>query len=389
MATEAPLRVFLLIGEESGDQLAGPLVDSLKAMLGDAVTFEGVAGPQLQARGITSLFPLSDTSVMGILPVIQRLPTLLKRIRQTGDAILASKPDIVVAIDSPDFTHRVARRVRQEAPEIPILAWVSPTVWAWRPGRAAKMRAYVDRLLAILPFEPEVHRRLGGPETHYVGHPLADRMDALAPAPGERRALADGPAKLLILPGSRTGEISRHMPILRDVLGELDALGMEVDVTLPAVSHLADALEAMTADWPQAVRVVRGEDEKRAAFRSAHAALAASGTVGLELAVAGVPTVIFYKLDPLARALRFLVKVWTISLPNYILERPVLREFLGEMARGDILARQMLLFLQETPERAALVASMQEVRARLTGDGEKAADRAARHVIETARSSKP
>ena len=181
-----PWRIALVAGEVSGDQLGFKLMRALREA-NPGVAFMGVGGDAMTAEGLSSLFPMSDIAVMGILPVLARLPTLLARIRATADAIIAARPDALVIIDSPDFTHRVARRVRAALPGLPVVDYVSPTVWAWRPGRARKMRGYVDTVLALLPFEPEAHRRLGGPDCVYVGHPLIERLSELRPDAGEAR----------------------------------------------------------------------------------------------------------------------------------------------------------------------------------------------------------
>ncbi len=175
-----PLHIALVVGEHSGDQLGFKLMQALKRRLGEGgVRFSGVAGEAMEHEGMASLFPLADIAVMGILPVIKRLPTVLARIRETAAAIVADPPDVLVIIDSPDFTHRVARRVRRAMPRLPVVDYVSPSVWAWRPGRAKAMRGYVDHVLALLPFEPQAHRDLGGPACTYVGHPLIERLDEL------------------------------------------------------------------------------------------------------------------------------------------------------------------------------------------------------------------
>ena len=174
--------VWLVAGEESGDQLGGKLMSALKARLGaQGVRFGGIGGTAMQAEGLQSLFPLTDIAVMGIGAVLARLPALLRRVRRAADAIVAARPDALVIIDNPDFTHLVAKRVRRRAPEIPVVNYVSPSVWAWRPGRAKKMRAYVDHVLALKPFEPEAHLRLGGPACTYVGHPLVERLAEFRP----------------------------------------------------------------------------------------------------------------------------------------------------------------------------------------------------------------
>ncbi|HOV03902.1 MAG TPA: lipid-A-disaccharide synthase, partial [Kaistiaceae bacterium] len=228
--------VFMVVGEESGDQLGARLMVALKEQLDAEVRFSGVGGERMAREGLTSIFPLTDISVGGITAVLARLPTIVKRIRQTKRAALAARPDVIVAIDSPEFTHNVAKRVRKADPSIPIVDYVSPSVWAWRPGRARKMAAYVDHLLAILPFEPEVHRRLAGPPCSYVGHPLSDRLDVLRPAPGERAELGAAGVRptLLVLPGSRHGEVTRLMGPIGETLRLLVAKGLDFELLLPA-----------------------------------------------------------------------------------------------------------------------------------------------------------
>src|SRR5690606_25452220 len=183
---EDPLRVFLVAGEQSGDALGARLMGALRARLGDRVTFSGVGGPLMGKEGLETLFPLADVAVMGPLSILPRLPRIIRRVHRTVDAAIAMRPDVVVIIASPEFTHAIARRIRRRCPSLPIIDYVSPSVWAWRPGRAKRMRRYVDHVLALLPFEPDVHLRLGGPPCTYVGHPLIERrtwLDTLDPAP--------------------------------------------------------------------------------------------------------------------------------------------------------------------------------------------------------------
>lgn len=351
------LTLFLVAGEESGDQLGAALMRALPAALGRPVRFLGVGGERMHRAGLTSLFPLSDISVMGATEVIGRLPTILRRIREAAAAAIAAAPAAVIIIDSPDFTHRVAARIRKARPEIPVIDYVSPSVWAWRPGRARKMAAYVDHLLAILPFEPEAHRRLGGPPCSYVGHPLLDHLDELRPAPGERSAPGQGRPVLLLLPGSRRSEVKRllddfgrTLPLIAERTGPLDVL-------LPAVPHLADRIEEAVAGWPVRPVVVRGEAAKRAAFRRAHAALAASGTVSLELALASVPMAVAYRLDVVYRFIKRLNRVFPIAsvtsmvLPNIILGENVVPEFLDEEASPERLAATVAPLLADGPQR--------------------------------------
>ncbi|WP_237480069.1 lipid-A-disaccharide synthase [Lichenibacterium dinghuense] len=344
------LRVFIVAGEHSGDHLGAGLIRALRARA-PALDLLGVGGDEMAAEGLAPLFPLSDIAVMGFVPVVARLPHLLRRIRETADAAVAARPDVLVIVDSPDFTHRVARRVRALAPAIPIVDYVSPTVWAWRPGRAPAMRAYVDHLLALLPFEPEAHRRLGGPPCTYVGHPLIERLDALRPDPAEAEARAR--PTLLVLPGSRRSEVRRLTAVFGEAVGLIARRVPDLDVVLPAVADRADEIRARVASWPVVPRVVLGEAAKLAAFRTARAALACSGTVTLELALSGVPMAVAYRVSPFETWLRFVVKVPSIVLPNLILGDNAIPEFLQDACTAEALAGAVAPLLGDTPARAA------------------------------------
>jgi lipid-A-disaccharide synthase len=383
-----PKRVFFVVGEASGDRLGASLAAELRRIHGDGVAFEGLGGEGLAEHGLDSLFDIEDIAVMGFAPVVARLPTILKRIRQTADAIIASKPDVVVLIDSPDFTHRVAKRVRKAAPEIPIIGWVSPSVWAWRQGRAAKMRAYIDHLLVLLPFEVEAHERLGGPPATYVGHPLIDELESLRPrSADERPALGGDAATVLVMPGSRSGEIARHMPVLRETLARTNELmsergAPEPTYIVPSVPKHAAHITQAVKNWPVTISVVGDQEGKRAAMRKAHAAIVASGTATLELALAGIPMVVLYKLDFLAHLFRRLVKVWTIILPNLVLGRPVVREYVDETARPETLARALVPLVTETPERRAQIEAFQELDALMAGPDDQSPAARARLVVD-------
>jgi lipid-A-disaccharide synthase len=364
-----PLSVFIVAGEESGDQLASRLMDALIRRTGGDIRFAGVGGARMQALGLSSLFPIQDIAVMGISAVLGRLPTILRRIRQTVQAALEASPDVLVIVDSPDFTHRVARAVRAKRPDLPVVAYVSPTVWAWRPGRARKMAAYVDQLLAILPFEPDVHARLGGPPTTYVGHPLTDRPDQLLPGPGERTSVTatDSPV-LLLLPGSRAGEVKRCLADLAAAVARLHADGVRFEAVIPAVPHLEDAIRQATASWPVRPRIVRGEAEKFAAFRSAHAAITVSGTVTLELALCGVPMTVVYRRDRLFRAVTEVVRripgqvtVSSMVLPNIVLAENVVPEHLDDDIDPAILAGEAAALLRNSAERRAQITAFRRL----------------------------
>ena len=282
--------------------------------------------------------------------------------------------------------------MRKRAPSIPIVDYVSPSVWAWRPGRARRMAAYVDRLLAILPFEPGVHEKLGGPPTSYVGHSLIERVDDFRPAAGERRAPEEGAPVLLMLPGSRRSEVTRLLQDFRGAVEILRQAHPDLEVVLPAVPRLKPMIEEQLADWPHPPQVVTGEAAKLAAFRRAHAALAASGTVSLELAISGVPMVVAYKLDWFFRRLKDIhrivpvARVSSMVLPNIIIGENVVPEFLDDDANPRSLADAVGPLLVDTPARRRQVdafAALDTVM-RLEGN-ESQAGAAARIVLEEVR----
>jgi lipid-A-disaccharide synthase len=385
-APGASPRVFLVAGETSGDQLGAKLMAGLREILGNhGVAFMGVGGEAMAREGLKSLFPLVDIAVMGVSAVVARLPQLLRRIGETATAVLESAPDVLVIIDSPDFTHRVARRVRARLPQLPIVDYVSPSVWAWRPGRAARMRAYVDHVLALLPFEPAAHQRLGGPPCTYVGHPLVERLAELRPSLGERSPLGDGPPILLVLPGSRRSEITRLMGPFGQALGRAASAAGAYRLVLPAVPHLAAEIEALAADWPVRPEIVLSEDAKLSAFRSAHAALAASGTVTLELALSGVPMVVAYKVSKLEEQLRFFIHAHSVVLPNLIFGENLIPELLQWDCTPEKLAAALLPLLSNTEARAAQLQALARLDTLMLTGGETPSQRAARIVLDVAR----
>ncbi|WP_201834123.1 lipid-A-disaccharide synthase [Microvirga zambiensis] len=390
MPETKPLTIWIVSGEESGDQLGAKLMRSLKTRLGaDNLRFGGVGGHAMAREGLTSLFPLEEIAVMGFSAVIARLPSILKRIRFTADAVVKARPDLLVIIDSPDFTHRVAKAVRQRAPQIRIVDYVSPSVWAWRPGRAPKMRAYVDHLLALLPFEPEAHRRLGGPPTTYVGHPLIERLGEIRPARGERGGNADGPIRLLVLPGSRRSEVGRLMEPFGAALALLkERSPRPFEVTIPAVSHLAQEIRTQAEGWSVKPRIVEGEDAKWAAFREADAALAASGTVTLELGLSGVPMVVAYRVSKIEEVLKYLIKAPSIVLTNLVLGENVIPELIQWDCTPEKLADALLPLLSDTPERQRQIEAFARLDALMKIGEEVPSERAARVVQEVLDSKK-
>lgn len=377
----APLDVFLVAGEPSGDQLGFKLMRALREA-SPGLNLRGVGGEAMSREGLSSLFPMSDIAVMGLLPVIRRLPLLLRRIGQTADAIIANPPDVLVIIDSPDFTHRVARRVRAALPRLPIVDYVSPTVWAWRPGRAPAMRAYVDEVLALLPFEPAAHARLGGPDCTYVGHPLIERLAELRPNADEARARDASPPLLVVLPGSRRSEIERLMDMFGQTIAQTIARTGPLDVVLPAVSHLAPLIAQKARGWEVQPRIVLGEAEKYAAFRSARAALAASGTVTLELALAQVPMVVGYRVSRIEALARFLVTASSIVLPNLILGENAIPELVQEECTPQALSAALVPLVSVGEQRDAQARALLRLDdLMLLQGGDTPSARAARAVL--------
>jgi lipid-A-disaccharide synthase len=379
-----PLNIWIVSGEESGDQLGAKLMRALKSRLGaERLRFGGVGGHAMAKEGLSSIFPLEEIAVMGFSAVIARLPTILKRIRFTVDAVVAAKPDCLIIIDSPDFTHRVAKAVRQRAPEIPIVDYVSPSVWAWRPGRAAKMRAYVDHLLALLPFEPDAHKRLGGPPTTYVGHPLIERLAEIRPSPGERGGSADAPLKMVVLPGSRRSEVSRLMEPFGEALKLLQEQAPRAfEVTIPAVSHLADEIRERAQSWSVKPKIVLGESAKWAAFREADLALAASGTVTLELGLSGVPMVVAYRVSKIEEVLKYLIKAPSIVLTNLVLGENVIPELIQWDCTPEKLRDAILPLMSDSAERHRQLAAFTKLDELMRIGDEAPSERAARIVSE-------
>lgn len=278
----------------------------------------GVGGPELVAEGLRSLFPMSDLAVMGWSDVLRRLPLLLWRVRQVAAAIIRSRPDIVVLIDSQVFSKAVAQHVRKAGLAMPILLYVAPTVWAWRPERAPALRGLFDEVLSILPFEPQVMAQLGGPETHFVGHPAVARF------PGRPAIPERGP--LLLLPGSRLGELRRHLPLMRAAVEQFRDHPRVTGFAIPTLESLAPVLRKEVADWPAPISLVTGE-ERRKAWGAAIAAFAVSGTVTLELAMSRIPLVVTYVADPhQARNYDKLGRSVTLALPSIILGRNAVPE---------------------------------------------------------------
>jgi lipid-A-disaccharide synthase len=383
---ERVLHIALVIGEHSGDQLGFKLIQALRAAVPGPVRFTGVAGPAMIREGMESLFPLDDIAVMGIGDVIKHFPTIRARAFAAINHIVAEPPDVLVIIDSPDFTHAVAKRVRKRLPNLPIVDYVSPSVWAWRPGRARKMKAYVDHVLALLPFEPAAYRRLDGPPCSYVGHPLIERLVELRPTAAEQAARDGENPLVLVLPGSRSGEVARLTDIFGATLQRLEPQIGAFEMVLPTVPRHAAYLNQVTSSWRKKPRIITDEFEKFAAFRRARGALAASGTVTLELALSQIPMIGAYRFPAWeAFIARRLVKAPFFLLPNLILDRRAVPELFQEEVSPDNLAAIFGPLLGNTPEREGQMQAFAEIDRSMQVVGETPSQRAARIVLETMR----
>jgi lipid-A-disaccharide synthase len=379
-------KIFLIATEESGDRLGAGLMKILRQRLGDAVQFEGVGGRAMAGEGMTSRFPIEELSIMGLAAVVKQLPKVLRLIRQTATAVTDAAPDILVIIDSPDFTHRVARRVRARDSSIPIVDYVSPSVWAWRPGRARAMVAYVDHVLALLPFEPEAYRRLRGPPCSYVGHPLTEQLVTLRANAAEQARRDASPPVLLVLPGSRRSEIRHHMEVFGAALGLLRAQDIPFELILPTMRHLEQAVRDGVKGWPVEPRIVVGEMEKRAAFRIAHAALAKSGTVTLELALAGVPMVAAYRAGAVeAWVMRTMIQVNSVILANLVVGENVVPEFIQQDCIPEKLAGGLRDILGDTPLRQRQLEAFAKIDTIMSSGNVSPSVRAADIVLATMR----
>lgn len=365
------MKVFLIAGEPSGDALGAALMAGL-ADLSPGCTFAGVGGEGMEAAGLTSLFPMSDLSVMGLAEVLPRIMLLRRRIAQTAQAIADEKPDLVVTIDSPDFCLRVLKKARAARPDLPVVHYVAPSVWAWRPKRAAHMAPLVDHVLALLPFEPP-YMQAAGMSCDFVGHPV---VAAPLASDAEAQAIRQADTVVLALPGSRSGEIARLAPRFGQALAR--ALPGGAQVLVPTVAAQADHMRAQVATWPIPAQVLTDPAQKRAAFRAADVALAASGTVSLELAANDTPMVIGYDMAWLTRLLaERLIKLDTVTLVNLVSETRAVPECLGRNCTAENLAQNLRALLRDVSQQAAQRNAMRLTMERLGQGGDKPGHRAA------------
>jgi lipid-A-disaccharide synthase len=385
MSREEPL-IFVVSGEASGDNLAGRLMAALKAETGGRVRFAGVGGSQSAAHGLESLFPMRELSVMGLAEVLPHLPRLIRRLNETAAAVQALNPDVIVTVDSPGFCLRLAHKTRSTG--IPIVHYVAPQLWAWRPGRARKLAKRVDHLMALLPFEVPFFANYGIPCT-YVGHSAiesgAARGDGLAFR--KRHDLPADVPLLCVVPGSRSGEVRRILPVFSEALRLLKENYADLRVVIPVAASVADEVDALTKDWPLPVIQVAEAEERFDAFAACDAAMTKSGTVTLELALAQVPMVVAYRVSAATAFLirRMGVDVEHASLVNLLAGHAVVPELLQEDCTADRLAAAVDELLRSEEAREAQREGFREVLKVLGETTPPPSERAAKVVLDAIR----
>ena len=379
------MRVFLVAGEASGDRLGAALMAGLKTL--EDVEFLGVGGPLMQAEGMTSLFPMDELSVMGLAEILPKYPHLRRRLHQTAEAVLEAQPDVLITIDSPDFSLRVAKLVKAKS-SIRTVHYVAPSVWAWRAGRAVKMARVIDHVLALLPFEPPF-METAGMECDFVGHPVVAEPIASDTEVAEFKTkyeIGDDPV-LLVLPGSRRGEVTRLGPTFGLALGRVLQRHPALKLVIPTTASVAGLVKEVVADWPVRPIILDPNNmrndvykaDKAASFRLSNWALAASGTVSLELAAVETPMVIAYDMNWISRAvISRMLKVDTLTLVNLVSETRAVPECLGKDCQADVIAPK-LLKLMESPDDQ--IAAMRLTMKRLGKGGEAPGLRAAKAVL--------
>ena len=383
--------IFLLAGESSGDRLGAALMRRLREETNGSVRFTGIGGEAMIAEGLDPIFPMRDLSVMGFAEVIPHLRRILRRLREATDAAVAARPDALVTIDAQVFSAKLAKRVRAAAPETTLIHYVAPTVWAWKPWRAKKVAGYLDRLLALFPFEPPYFER-HGLACDFVGHPLIERVASVPVGAGAalraELGIAPDARVLLVAPGSRMSEVARLAAPFGDAAARLSEAFPGLEVIVPVAASVAAEVRAAVAQWPLPVHLLdpvadfeAGEARKFAAFSASDIALAASGTVTLELAAMGVPTVVGYKMPKVSEFIvRRMLSVDTGTLVNIILDEKVVPELFQDACNGETLSNALAPLLAGAARQAQIDGFARAVD-RLGKDETPPSVRAARSVL--------
>lgn len=380
----APL-IYLVAGEPSGDLLGGRLVAGLRAATNGSVSFAGIGGEAMRAEGLESLFPQTDLAVMGLAEVLPRIPRILARLDQTVADVAARRPAAIVTIDSWGYNKRLIDRLKAAGIAAPRIHLVAPMVWAWKARRVHDLAGRVDLLLCLFPNEPPLFE-VAGVHALHVGHPVlesgAGQGDGTAFR--ARHGIAHDAPLVAVLPGSRRSETARLLPVFGDTLGRLAAAHPGLRAVVPTVETVVDSVTAAVRDWRVPATVVSGTAGRYDAFAAARAALAASGTVTLELALAGVPMVVGYRLNPMtAWFARRLVKLDAVSLPNILAGHAVVPEFLLDDCRPELLAPALARLLDDEAARIDQRAGLAEATTKLGLGGEAPSLRAAKAILKT------
>ena len=379
------MRVYLIAGEPSGDKLGAELMAGLSRCTTYKLEFCGVGGPLMEEQGLTSLFPISDIAVMGIGEILAKYIFLKKRIKNTVDDIQRLRPDVLITIDAPEFSLRVARMVRKKL-FVNTIHYVAPTVWAWRPKRAERMSSYVDHILALFPFEPAYMKR-AGISCDFVGHPVAEEKlpdQRLVRKFRKEHKISEDDKLIAFLPGSRKSEVDRLMPIFKKVSSNLFSQRLNVRIVIVVAPAVKKILLESLRDWGSNVIVVTNNDLsnnefqelKRIAFASCDLALAASGTVSLELASTETPMVIAYDMGFLSRIVfRLLIRVNSVNLVNLISNQRTIPEFIGNNCKPDKILHALLNELDNpTVQKSVMRKSLELLKVRGTRSGTVAAN---------------
>lgn len=377
--------VVIVAGETSGDALGADLMQALQQQQAHLLV-SGVGGPKMQAQGLTSLFPMSEIALMGLKEILPKLPKLFKLVDATVAHIVQAKPDVLVLIDSPEFNHRVAKRVKKQRPELPIICYVAPQIWAWRRGRAKKMRAYFDAVMAFLPFEPEIFAANNGPPCHFVGHPIIDRLQQLEPLPDFRKKhkLKAKDMVLSVLPGSRFSEIKVLVKVFGQVVGRLAQQQPDLKLAIPVLPHTKELVATLTADWSIMPILIDDEAEKIAAFKTSRAALASCGTATLELGLAGLPTIAAYHMGWFGDFVLRIMRVPSTVLTNLILDKPVMQEFLQSRCTAEAITPALSTLLNDDAENEKCRQALAELLPALNYQGQPPAQQAAALTLQLA-----
>ncbi len=374
--------IYLIAGEPSGDQLGARLMAALKEKTEGNIRFAGIGGERMSAEGLESLFPISEISVMGLAEILPHIPNILRRIKQTKEHILKLKPDALVTIDAPGFSLKVSKGLKGQS--IPLIHYVAPSVWAWKPKRAEKVSKYLDHLLTLLPFEPPYFEK-HGLATTFVGHPVLEG-EQLAGIDRDQicseLSLDPSAPILTVLPGSRRGEVSRLGPVFRETVAELKKTLPNLQCVIPTVKNVRPAIDELTENWPTPVRVIEGVTGKHKAFKCSDIGLAASGTVALELAVDQVPTVVAYKVAPLTAFLaQFLLKIKYASLANILLDREVQPELIQEKCNVPNLVERLSSLFHDTEKREEQISGYKEAIVMLKAGDDMPSTKAAKTIL--------